>query len=93
MRLMIDPEDLYAQAIPSEIEGLDIVDGRMYADARFASPRPRITHVETATDLDQFTRDEGAEEITGQSRNRATFAVDAAEDIQKFLRLRTIARP
>lgn len=31
--------------------------------------------------------------MAGQSRNRATFAVDVAEDIQKFLRLRTIARP
>ena len=93
MRLMIDPEDLYAQAIPSEIEGLDVVGGRLHADARFASPRPRITHVETSTDLKQFTRDGGAEEIAGQSRNRATFAVDAADDIQKFLRLRTVARP
>ncbi len=90
--LLLDEEDLYARNIPVEFDGMDVSEGQLLAEARFASPRPRITRVETATELDEFVVDDSAVEIAGATRDRATFAVDKGDDDQKFLRVRAVAR-
>jgi len=89
--LLIDSADLYAAAIPLELQNPGVSEGRLFADAKVSSPRPRVLMVETSDDLVSFGT-EGTSRITGtQDPSRAVVSVEASGD-KKFMRARASAR-
>jgi len=83
MGLLVDPEDLYAVNLKPEYDNHRIEGGRYVVDAKFNSPRPRVTKVESSSDLQAFTADPSAEVQETTSPATATTSVVANSD-RKF---------
>jgi len=89
--LMIDKADLYAQAVPSELLDVDITGGQLLARVQYDSPRPRITTIESSTQLSTFTEDPTGVETPTTALDQSDVAVNTAGDV-KFLRVSAVAR-
>ncbi|MEM9080095.1 MAG: hypothetical protein AAGC74_05320 [Verrucomicrobiota bacterium] len=91
--LLIDEADLYAQNIPVELSNPRLNGSQLLADAKFASPRPRITKIESSTNLDTITPDPTGIETPTVEKNTSLVAVDTNSSDKKFLRASAVARP
>jgi len=89
--LLIDSTDLYAAAIPLELQNPRVSEGRLLADAKASSPRPRVLKIESSKDLVSFGTD-GTSRVMGTTDpRRAVVSIDAGAD-KKFMRAQAIAR-
>ena len=90
--LLIDEADLYAQEIPVELQSVGTQGGQLLAGAKYGSPRPRITTIESAVDVSDFTEDTTGVEVAGVTRDEAEVSVEQSGDAVKFMRVRAVAR-
>ncbi|MCP5488704.1 MAG: hypothetical protein H7A43_08640 [Verrucomicrobia bacterium] len=90
--LMIDEADLYAQAVPSELESMETAGGQLFANVKFGSSRPRLTTIESAVDIQNFIPDATGVEMAGLNRDESVVTIDQNGDPVKFLRVRATAR-
>lgn len=93
--LLVDETDLFASL---EVEILDarVESGKLIADTRVDSPRPRRITAETTDDLPAaggFLPDPSATAARGTSPSEDTIAVDLGPGNQMFLRASATARP
>jgi hypothetical protein len=91
--LLLDAEDLYAQNIPADLTDPQVSGGKLMATAKFASPRPRITRIESATDPASFTEDATGTTGAGASPDTAQVSVDAGANERLFMRVAATALP
>ncbi len=89
--LLVDANDLYAAAIPLELENPRLAEGRFLADAKAASPRPRVLRIEASEELKGFASDASARVTRTPDPGRAVVSVTAAGD-ERFMQARAIAR-
>ena len=92
--LLIDEADLYAANIPTSLENPALVGNQFTADAKFASPRPRITKIETSTDLvnNGFLENPTAAEAPGITRDTSVVSIDTAGADKELVRVTAKAR-
>ena len=90
--LLVDPEDLYAKAIPSDLSNPRVEQGRLLADVKFASPRPRVTKVLSTEDLQGLEKDTAGQVTETESPSEAIVSV-TADTAKKFIAVEAIARP
>ena len=90
--LLVDPEDLYAKAIPSDLSNPRVEQGRLLADVKFASPRPRVTKVLSTEDLQGLEKDTAGQVVETESPSKAIVSV-TADTAKKFIAVEAVARP
>lgn len=89
--LMADEGDLFAK-IPVELTNPRLAGGALMADITYGSPRPRVTKVETSTDLKTFTEEPKATVTSGSSTTAvAKIDVDKGQD-KTFVRVTATPR-
>ena len=91
--LLIDEADLYAQNIPVDLSNPRLEGSQLMADAKFASPRPRITKIESSTDLKTMKPDPTGTETDTGSKDTSMVAVETQSADKKFMRVSAVARP
>jgi hypothetical protein len=89
--LLVDQQDLYAAKLDTNLENVRVAGGKFQADARFASPRPRIVKVEKSADLENNETDPTAEVAETTSPANAVVSVDANEQ-KKFMKVTATTR-
>jgi len=90
--LLVDPEDLYAKMIPTDLKDSRIVGGRLMAEAKFASARPRRTKVLSSTNLEMLSEDSGGTVNQTLDPSKAMVSV-ATEGSRKFMAVEARAIP
>ena len=93
--LLVDETDLFA-SLDVELLNPRVESGKLIADAKVASPRPRRITAETADDLlnaGAFLPDLSATVARGASTSEDIITVDLGEGDQMFLRASAVARP
>jgi hypothetical protein len=90
--LLADNEDLYAANIDAELSNPRVEGGKLLADVKYASPRPRIAKVESSETLEDFEADATGrvEPTSAKTVDVAEVAADAPE--KKFIRVAAKAR-
>lgn len=90
--LLIDSEDLYAAAVPSQFGQPIVASGEMSVVLEQSSPRPSEVKVESSTDLENWSPDPTAtvKNTADKTESEVTVAID---EQKKFVRATVIARP
>lgn len=90
--LLVDNEDLYAANIKSKLINPRTEGGKLMADVKYDSPRPRITTVESSDDLTGFSKDATASVSPTNSKTVDVAAVNEEGSDKKFVRVVAKAR-
>ncbi len=93
--LLADVGDLFA-SLDVELSNPRVQGGKLVADSKVSSPRPRRMTVQSATDLvnaPAFQPDPTATITPGTSRRDDTIAVDAGGKNHQFVKATAVARP
>ena len=89
--LLVDLEDIYAAAVPSEFKQTGVAAGQLAATLKQSSPRPTVVKVETSTDLQTWTPDPTATVANTSDKTEKQVTV-AATTPRKFVRAKVISR-
>jgi len=93
--LLVDQADLFA-SLDVELQNPRVESGKLIADAKVSSPRPRRITAKTSDGLldeGSFQPDPSATVARGSSTSHDVITVDLGESDRMFLRASAVARP